>query len=252
MPCVEQPEDLSGQPPMLYVARNNEPAEPLGAGQYELRNVDGAVFPTLEWDDVPVHRGADRTERDTFFVADANSNVWVHGGDLRTIAPRPVVPTGIASATPAALDARIQIVWPHDENGNYAPVSSARYVNIAVDLFGHGTLDSVPVGYQLPGSIDLYEAVGNSPLLSTTPPPNPWLYEGVDGYHSAPVVTTTYTINGTIYPRWVFNDVPSTINFPDYFLVQVQGIPTYPTVWTNAVDGRTSMPNPTTPPACTP
>lgn len=196
----------------------------MAAGQYQLRAVNGAIFPTMEYDDIPVGVASDPSERDTFFVGNAPSNVWVHGTAIRTIFPNPVVPTGITNASPAALDARIQIVWPTDVNGQYAPVSRARYVNVAVDLFAHGTLDSAPVGYQLPGPIVLYEAVGNQPLVSIAPPTNPWALEGVDGYHSAPVVATTYTVNGVTYPRWVFNLVPSTINFPDYFLVEVEAL----------------------------
>ena len=63
---------------------------------------------------------------------------------------------------PEQLDACIQIVWPHDERGELRPAAEVPLVNIAVDLFAHGTLDSVPLDYE-PDDLSLLVADENSP-----------------------------------------------------------------------------------------
>lgn len=55
---------------------------------------------------------------------------------------------------------RISIVWPHDGRGNYAPVERAPLVNLAVDLFAHGTSRSVPADFE-PELMNLSVAEGN-------------------------------------------------------------------------------------------
>lgn len=124
----------------LWRAKDNDVAEIVARqGTLVQRTMNGATFPTVEFDNIPADLVDDPTARYSFTIGMMpwgsgflfGSNVWVHAIDARTFAPRPVVPTGIQT-TAGPVDARIQIVWPHDRQGNYAPVSRAPFVNIAV------------------------------------------------------------------------------------------------------------------------
>lgn len=238
------------QPPqiplMLWRARDNEPAEPVGVSpQMILRSGDGFRFPTLEFNDVPANLGAEPTARYRFMIFTANStgNVWVHAADPRTFFPEQVVPTGYSDLHPKQVDTRIQVVWPHDEQGHVAPVERATRVNIAVDIFEHGTLNSVPPEFppaDLRAGIFLFAAEENAPLSMTVPGTNElW----------AKAQKTTYMVGDKIFPRWVFNDVPVRPGVQHHFLVWAGGanLQTFPTIWTHAVDARTFFPMPQPP-----
>jgi hypothetical protein len=231
---------------VLWCGKDNEPLEPVKSYDVMiLRNADGYKFPTLEYNNVPANLAADPTAKYRF-VENLSSNVWVHAADPRTFYPHPVVPTGYSDSHPEELDTRIQIVWPHDGRGNFTPVERATHVNIAVDIFEHGTLKSVRP--DLPyGPIALEVAEGNG-KLQMYPPPT---------IHSdAPLrpEQISYTVNGQDFPRWVFNNVTVKPGTQHHFRVIVMGGPNrvYPTIWTHAADARTIFPNPQPPPyGCT-
>ncbi len=67
------------------------------------------------------------------------------------------MPSGIAADQIDAVDARIQIVWPHDEAGNFRPATEGTLANIAVTFFKHGTRLSVPVDWR-PAGLTLFGA----------------------------------------------------------------------------------------------
>jgi hypothetical protein len=136
------------------------------------------------------------------------------------------------------MDSVIQIVFPHDQFGNQADVSTATQVNLAVDLFQHGTQMSVPMGstYQP----QLMYAVGNGDV------------------QTSPLVAqqTTYTANGQVYPRWVVNNFPVTPGQQYHFMFVLAPIgqagAAFPSIWTHAANAMTILPNPTPPSGCLP
>src|SRR5206468_7016351 len=105
------------------------------------RTVGTTAFPSLEWNDVP----SDAAQVERFVVyaigvpigGNFYSNVWGHAADTRTALPQPLVPEpAVAELTPReGVDARIQIVWPHDEVGRFTPPDRAEQVNVSIDLF---------------------------------------------------------------------------------------------------------------------
>ncbi|MDQ4076023.1 MAG: hypothetical protein M3220_07230 [Chloroflexota bacterium] len=228
----------------LLVAKGNEPAQPVvGSTTRVMRPVQGGVFPSLEFNDIPVGLAAEPAAQYRFVIhgelvptrGSFGGNVWVHAADARTVLPEPVVPTGF-SASPfpeQGFDARIQIVWPHDGDGNFVPVDQASHVNLAVEVFEHGTLKTIPTdqyGNFLFSAI-LFAAENNDPLERVEVQP-----EVVD-----------YEINGQRFPRLVFNDVPVSPGQQTHFLISVLGaggkvVSPSTTIWAHGADPRTYFP----------
>lgn len=231
----------SPNPPVdLFLARNNEPVGSVGVTpQVVQRSAGGVSFPSAEFNDVPANLSADPTAKYRF-VAYLNGtptgNIWTHAADPRTFFPQQLVPTGYSEPHPKEIDTRIQIVFPHDERGNFAPVERATKVNIAADVLAHGTTLSVPPDASY--NLRLLWAQGNGPLAQ--------------GPGAVP--KTTYTVGGRTYPRWVLNDFPVRPDQQYHFLLVVGALgqpgASYPTVWTHGADPRTFLPNPEPPPPC--
>jgi hypothetical protein len=238
--CTEQP----SQEIILWRARNNEPAEPVTIrGQFFLRTQSNVRFPSLEFNTVPADMASNPANRYYFLLGGFQGNVWVDATDARTYLPYPVVPGGLSqNASPAQVDARIQIVYPHDREGNYVSVDRATLVNVAVDIFEHGSLNSVPLNYNA-GPIVLYIAEANYAMAPA---------RSDAGSTSTVAVANPepYRVGETQYPRWVFNNVIVEPGKQYHYLVRVQGVETFPTIWTHATDVRTYLPNPPLPPAC--
>lgn len=227
---------------VVWRAENNEPAAPLDIdGEMILREAgEGHAFPSLEYNDVPADMSRNPYDR-FYFLLGFEGNVWVDAADARTYLPYPVEPAGFSeSESPDAVDTRIQIVWPHDDKGRFAEVAQATYANVAVDVFEHGTLNSVPVDYNQ--RLVLYMAEANSPMRSTL--------AGNPSQYISLAEKTTYEVDGEEYPRWVFNDVRVEPGKQYHYLVRVENVETYPTLWTHAQDARTYLPHPETPPDC--
>jgi hypothetical protein len=161
-----------------------------------------------------------------------------------TYLPYPVIPAEISqNAAPTSVDTRIQIAYPHDKSGNFAGLETATLVNVAVDIFEHGTLNSVPLTYNA-GPILLYIAEANYPIAlarAETGSVATVAMANLEPYTAA---------NGTKYPRWVFNNVMVEPGKQYHYMVRVQGVETFPSIWTHATDVRTYLPNPPVPPAC--
>ena len=231
--CSEYPERS------LLMAKDNEPTQPIRiSGQLIQRTVGGVTFPSLEFNNIPANLAAEPTAKFRFLYY--GSSVWVHAADPRTFYPHPVVPTGYREPLSGSLAPRIQIVWPHDERGQFAPVERAPFVNIAVDLFEHGTLNSVLPEYQ-PIKLFLHIAEGNGALT----------------FLDRTTQKVTYTVGDKTYPRWVFNNVPVRPGQQYHFLVSVlpgerKTSSPFATIWTHARDARTILPYPQVPPPCVP
>lgn len=215
----------------VWRAIDTAPAEPLAMA--EQRTVDGQPFPYWVLNDVDVSQAMAPNRKMYFMVrvegVDTATSIWAHGADPRTYLPRPEVPSGITTEAIDAVDARIQIVWPHDETGAERPVTEATLANVSVTFFKHGTRLSVPLTWR-PAGVILYGA---------------WNQEvGKPLARQAQVVARQ---SGAItYPTWEFNNIPvARANDPWnklYLWVVAEGVRTYPTVWSHGADARTFFP----------
>ena len=160
-----------------------------------------------------------------------------------------------------AVDAKIEIVWPHDAQGNYASVSTARFVNVEVYLFERGTLNPVPCDFSNPVVLRWAQNIRDIPGTTRVPygvlnpagqPIGPW--PATIGTGQAVGQRTTRTINGETLPIWVFNDVPvlpaqiPAATLPaavtTYFLAEVPGADYRTNVWAHGDDPRAFVPVP--------
>ena len=215
----------------IWQAVDNAPAEPLGDARQ--RTVDGRPFPFWELNDVNVSQANDSAHKLYFMVRVAGTetatSVWAHAADPRTFFPNQDVPSGVATGIIEAVDARIQVVWPHDETGAGKAVSDGALVNVAVAFFKHGTRLSVPVGWQSAG-ITLYGAWNQE--MS-----RPLAREAVMQTRQAGAIT---------YSIWEFNNIPvgRALNPENrlYLWVMVDDVETYPTIWVHGADARTFFP----------
>ncbi|HVC35525.1 MAG TPA: hypothetical protein VNL16_18605 [Chloroflexota bacterium] len=216
-----------GKTVKLWQALNNGVGQPIATGTLRLAQAGRLRFPVWDFNHVDVSAARDSKNKDYFWVTvdgqRINTNVWAHGVDARTYFPKQDTPASVLARAPSAVDAKIEIVWPHDNQ----PVAKASQVNVGVDLFGHGTLQSVPASFN--PVVRLYRAVNNGPL------------EEIGSGDPVP-----QTVNGITFPTWQFNNVDvSAAQDPHnkiYFRVAVDGVTSYSNVWTHGVDARTFFP----------
>ena len=219
----------------LWAALNAEPARPVAVGQKRMATIDGRTFPVWDFNDVDVSAARDPANGLTFFATVDGvrtlHNVWTHATDARTVFPQVDVPTGTMSRLPAELDARIEIVWPHDG----LPADQATLANITAYLFSPGTLRTVPQGVSWTPTARLHWA------LNTDAEKSP----GV-GMMGTPRAVTAG--NGVKFLAWDFNDVDiSAAREPLnrlYFWISVDNVVTFPNIWAHGVDARTVFPQP--------
>ena len=220
------------QPPLrLWAALNSEQARPVAVAEPGVRYTDLGAVRTWEFNDVDVSAARDPLSKIYFFVTvdgvNTHTNVWAHGADARTHYPQQEFPGGIG-VVGDKLDAKIQIVWPHDAQGNPRPVAEATLVNIGVDLFVRGTQLSVPPDWN--GTVRLYRSLNN----------------GVEEL-VAVGQKRLVAVDGLVYPRWDFNNISvSAATDPMnkyYFRVAIDGFETTSTIWSHGADGRTYFPN---------
>lgn len=222
----------------VWQANNTSPAEPVRQADQGSR--DGQPYPYWMLNDVDVSRANDPTQKLYFMVrvdgVSTATSIWAHGADARTYFPAQDVPSGIATDPITAVDARIQIVWPHDETGTERPVAEAPLANVAVAFFKHGTRLSVPVNWR-PAGVTLYGG---------------WNQE-VSRPLATQAVVLTRQSGAITYPVWEFHNIPvaraaDPANAPGdpssklYLWVDVAGVTTYPTIWAHGVDSRTFFP----------
>ncbi|HEV2125891.1 MAG TPA: hypothetical protein VGW38_24300 [Chloroflexota bacterium] len=211
-------------------------------GQRITRYEHGKIFPVWVFNDVPTGfdpaQPLSRLPNTYFFVdvegVDSRSNVWGHAAFGLTALPQPILPSSIAQTVPSAVDAYLQVVWPHDAQGQAQPVLEASLVDIAVDLTVHPPAPSsglTSVGINFGQPVRLLRAL-NSGYWEVVKP--------------AADAITTESNERTSWPRWHFNDVEvSAAQDPAnkyYFTVQVEGVETHPTLWSHGADPRTVFP----------
>ena len=151
-----------------------------------------------------------------------------------------VRPTG---RFPARVDAKIEVVWPHDRTGKLRSVAEAPLANLAAHLFHADTPHSVPCSYS--PQVSLVAAINDRP-----------------GEVVAEGVKRLVTVDGRTFPVWEFNDVDvSAAEDPAnriYLWLRVadglepdersRAEPRFRSnVWAHGVDGRTYSPERTYP-----
>lgn len=147
----------------LWRALDNGVAQQVSTGVKRLTNAGKISYPVWDFNDIDVSAAQDGKHRYYFWTTvdglHENSTVWSHGVDARTNFPTQDKPSSVLTTSPAAVDAKIEIVWPHDN----LPVAKAKLANIGVDLFSHGTLQSVPLNYSHP--VQLLRSDNGGPLV---------------------------------------------------------------------------------------
>ena len=216
----------------LWRALNSNVEELVGTGVRATRASASGTYNGWEFNDVDVSAAKDPLNKYYFRLsvdgAGDYSNVWSHGQDARTYFPTQDVPSGVGTAPPGAVDAKVEIVWPQ---GNL-PVDKATKANIAAFLFEQGSLQSVAASWN--PTVRLWRGLNNEGLVPVA-----------DGKKEM------RTVGGLSFPAWVFNDVDvSAATNPRnryYFRVTVDGVPTRSNVWSHGVDARTYNPEPKAP-----
>lgn len=154
-----------------------------------------------------------------------------------------------------AVDAKIEIVWPHDETGREGPVSEAPLANVLVYVLERGTLN--PVSCAFPNAVELkwaFNLVGKDGTSATQSPAHQGPCTAVQ---SAVGQREIREVGGKRFPVWVFNDIP--VHFVQardafdpvlskmFFTVRVDGIDFRTNVWAHDADARTFLPQPASP-----
>ncbi len=205
-------------------------------GQRELRELDGKSIPAWTFANLAVYpppfRVLAHRSKTYFWVdvagADVRTNVAPYAVDPRTVnSDLDSPPETVGGPAPAAIEARIQVVTPHDDNGAPAPVTSANLVDIGVDLAaypGQASWGWSSVGFGFDRPVRLLRSVDDGFLE---------VVKSADD-----VQTVTYQFpdgTKTSWPRWIFNNVDvsdatnAAVHY--YFAVQIDGIETYPAIW---------------------
>lgn len=158
------------------------------------------------------------------FPLNGMASTVVLGG---TTAPEP---TPVASPTPpptpavGPVEAKIQIVWPHDNK----PVDEATRVNIGGYVFQKDTLTTVNPNW--PMRLKLWRSLNNG-------------VEEEVGFGQKRIVSQ----GGMSYPIWDFNDVDvSQARDPlnkYFFRLGADGITSLGNIWGHGADGRTYFPD---------
>jgi hypothetical protein len=219
----------------LWAALNADPARLVAVGQKRMATVDGRTFPVWDFNDVDVSAARDPANKLTFFTTVDGvrtlHNVWTHAADARTVFPQADVPTGTLSRPSAALDSRIEIVWPHDG----LPANQATLANITAYLFAPGTLQAIPPDVSWTPTARLHWS-----LNADT--------EKMPGMGIVGVPRTITASNGVKFQAWDFNDVDVSAARESlnklYFWVSADEAVTFPNMWAHGVDARTIFPQP--------
>ncbi len=143
-----------------------------------------------------------------------------------TLTRRPTAtrtPTATVPPTPAAIQAKIEILWPHGG----AEVRDAELANITAYLIMPGGNDAPPCDWS--PTVRLWSARNAEPARVLAAGEKRML-----------------TTNGRTFPVWDFNDVDvSAARDPMVklaFFVTVDGVQSYPNIWIHAADARTVFP----------
>ena len=216
----------------IWMARDAGPLQRLGIATQ--RSVQGHPFPFWELNDIDL-TWANQPDHKLIFMArtapglaESASSPWVHAADARTYLPEPPVPRDLTTVQPAAIDAMIRVVWPHDEANQSVPVEQANLANISAVLFARGTTLAL-APEQLPGRVWLVGALDNQVGRR--------LAAGV------PRVVDAGSFSYTVYE---FNNIDvSLARDPEHrwtFWLEVPDVDATSNVWVHGSDGRTRAP----------
>ena len=187
------------------------------------------------WDfnDVDVSALNDPANKLLFFVTvdgvPTRHNVWTHGTDARTVFPQTDIPPGLTSQPPRAVEARIEVLWPHDDE----PQESARLANLTAYLFDADSGKAFAPDTPWLPQVHLHWALNND----------------ADQGQASSKIGTPRTIagpNGMHFLGWDFNDIDiSAAQDPRntlHFWVTVDDTPTFSSVWTHGTVSPTIFP----------
>lgn len=216
----------------LWMARDAEPLRRLDAATQ--RTVEGHPFPVWDVNDIDVTWANDPNHKLVFLartapgLAESFSSIWIHAADARTFFPQPPDPEGLTTSAPAAIDAILRVVWPHDEAGNSVPVEQANLANISAVLFARDTRLTLAPAH-LPNRV--------------------WLVAALDNQVGRRLVAgepRTVEADGFSYTTFEFNNVDvSLARDPNHhwtYWLEVPELDTASNVWVHGVDGRTHAP----------
>ncbi len=227
LPCAAEPVVR------LWRALNTESARPVGVGQKRMQTSAGHTFPVWDFNDVDVRAAREPGNRLTFFATvegiPVRHNVWVHGADARTVFPQAETPVSVTNRLPALLDARIQILWPHDG----LPLDRAQLANLTAYVFDAQTGRALAPEVARGLTLRLHEARNNEP----------------DGGQAASRVGALRTVtgpNGQRFAAWDFNDVDvsaarDSLN-KQHFWLSADGRPAFTNIWSHGAAASTIYP----------
>ena len=219
----------------LWAAENSQSARPIAVGQKRMIATGGRRFPAWDFNDVDVSAARDPANKLTFFVTvdgvKTLHNVWVHAADARTIFPQPDAPADVVTRRPGAVDARIEVVWPHDD----LPVDKATLANITAYLFESGTKQAISPELEWSPTLRLHQSTNADT-------------ETAEAYSSAPIgvsrVITSET--GVGFLAWDFDNVDVSTAQDSlnkiYFWVSGDDVLTFPNVWAHGANTPTIFP----------
>ena len=185
-------------------------------------------FPYWELNDIDVSQTNNPARKLYFMVrvdgVDTATSIWAHGADPRTYFPQQDVPSGVATDDLDAVDARIEIVWPHRRRGQSALRGRrhprqyrGRTLQTRHPPFGAGGLASRPGSCSTaPWDQEVSRA------LSRTP----------SGPH--PSIRRDHLSGMGIPQRVVAHATDPTAKL--YLWANVTGTTTYPTIWAHGAD----------------
>ena len=217
----------------LWAALNSQPSQQIGVGQKRMVATGGRIYPAWDFNDVDVKASRDPANKLAFFVTvdgvHTLSNVWAHAADARTLFPQQDTPVGVTRSRPAAVDARIQIVWPKDG----LPVQTAQAANVTAYLFNAGAMQAIAPDPLWSPAVRLHWSLNNEA-------------EAAPGQGVLGVPRVVNGANGVRFLAWDFNDVDVSAANDSlnrlYFWVSVDGVTTYSNVWAHGIDARTLFP----------
>lgn len=218
----------------LWSALNAEPAKVLAVGKKRMLTTNGRTFPVWDFNDVDVSVARDPMNKLAFFVTvdgvQTYHNIWIHAADARTVFPQADVPVMAIKWRPSTVDARIEIVWPHDG----AALQDARLANITAYIFAAGGKQALSPTLSWRPVVRLHRSLNNAPEL--------------------PGSTVTGTArevsaeNGVRFLAWDFNDVDVSLARDPlnqhFFWVSLDDTATYTNIWVHGAEPRTIFPQP--------
>jgi hypothetical protein len=212
----------------LWGAAGQQPARPLGVATRRMVTNGWQTYPV--WEFLEVDRASAQGQEPIlhlFVTLDGEKaihNIVTLGADEGTTHPHPSSPERGTTHPPTAVDASIEILWPHGD----APVSTAEKANLTAALFRFGTREMIPAHLGFLPPVRLHWSVNDGTDLAGAEPPlaqlrlirTPWL----------------------TYYLWDFNDIDvSAAREPGRYLnfwLEVEGVEYRTNIWSHGYGPR--------------